>query len=591
MRRKKMYYLRVRIPVDLLGLIGRKEIKQTLRTESHREARALARIKAAEVERAFSKLRLGRETMDDRRLKRLADKLLADILKKTECARKYGEELHEIPPDKLPEGYDFGQDTLIPGILVLDKVLSRDRTLKGIEAATAVLAARIDKLRMEVLLGKYSENTRNIAKRRAEIEGIPVPPKSWFLPPGPDLEYAEAGMVSTWAERPSPEFGAVCHLVANTLIDAYIIEMERINGRYGTDRQVAAETRLQQAAKSYTLNDLWESFRDRKMTEGKWTDTTLEKYEGFMVAVNRILGEDFDFSVCEDVDQVTELIGKLKKYKSSRTRKTWSDTSVNDCIIFLSTLHKYAIINRKFGIAYNPFIARQIIETDKKKREAFTPDELTKIWARLEEMKTAREIDKYWVVLLMMHTGARIGEVCQLRIDDLEKVGTHWIITFHDRPELGQTLKHAKRKRSRGVEPKRVVPVHTELRKLGFFNYVEDLKKRGEEKLFPAEKRANGRSGVLMAKKVKTFLSCIGKDTEKSAHCFRHTFITWFNQNCNLTGTEERLLKAMVGHEDSDKSFGPDITWDNYGGTNTVKQASDLLRKLDYGHTPISRAE
>lgn len=583
-RRGRTYYLRVRVPTDLRDVIGRAEIKQTLRVQSHREAKTLARLKGAELERAYTQLRIGREAMDDRQLKRIADKLLAEILDNTERSRQHGAEALELPLEQFPEGYDFGNGLSYAGLQTMEATLSRQRTAEGLNEAAATLTRRVEELRQELRLGSYSEHTRRVAKRRAEAEGIPTPPDSWFLPPGFELEYEEARTASTWNERPPIEFAAVLRTVAQTLQEGYEIELERINGIYSTDRQVKAETRLMQAAKSFTLNDLWGSFKGRRTTEEEWTESTLEKYEGFVVAVNRTLGEDFDFAVFEDVDRVTELIRQLKEYKSTRTRRKWAAATVNDCVVFLSTLHKYAIRNRKFGVTFNPFEGRQIAETDAKKREAFTADELKLIWAGMEKLKSPQKADRYWIKTLMLYTGARIGEVCQLRLDDLEKIGNHWVVVYQDRPELGQTIKHAKRKRKRGAEPKRVVPLHPDLRKLGFFAYVDKLKAAGEVKLFPKEKRTAGRSGVLMAKKVKTFLQgCIGKETEKSSHCFRHTLITWFNQNWNLTSTEERLLKAMVGHEDGDKNIGPNITWDVYGGENTVRQMYELIRKLDYG--------
>jgi len=184
----------------------------------------------------------------------------------------------------------------------------------------------------------------------------------------------------------------------------------------------------------------------------------------------------------------------------------------------------------------------------------------------------------------MMYTGARIGEVCQLRLEDIEALGKYNVIHFRHKPELGQTLKHANKKlmKSNG-DVKRIVPVHPDLVKLGFLRLVEDMKSLGEVKLFPKEKRTNGRSGVLMAKKVKTFLKgCIGRDTDKSAHCFRHSFICWFNQHVNLSSSQDRIFKAMVGHTTEGESIGPDITWDVYGGNITIQQMMELIKKLDY---------
>ena len=364
--RKKTYYLRLRVPVDLIYLFGRQEIKLSLKTGNKSEAKKLMRLKAGESERAFCNLRAGKLSMTDGQLKRLADRLLSEILNTVETARQRGTELWELSPDEWPDGY-VGQVPM--GLHVLDATLTRDKTENKLNHAEQSLKARIVDLRAELRLGKYSEQTRQLARRRAVADGIPVPPDSWFIPPGLEIELGD----STWNDR-YPDFEAICRAVVQTLIDVYEIETERLNGTYGTDKQVRAETCLTAAAKRYTLAELWASYRDRKMTEGKWTETTLEKYSGFVNALSRTLGPDYDYSTFEDTNAVTDLIKKLKEYKSTRTGKKWSDTSVNDCLIFLSTLHKYAIQNRLFEITYNPFVARQIIETDGVMRNPFFLD-------------------------------------------------------------------------------------------------------------------------------------------------------------------------------------------------------------------------
>ncbi|OGU01891.1 MAG: hypothetical protein A2X82_06975 [Geobacteraceae bacterium GWC2_55_20] len=605
-RRGKTYYLRVRVPADLKDIMDRAEVKQSLNVQSHKEAKALARLKGAELERAYLHLRMGRETMNDNQLKRMADKLLSEVLNKTERSRQQGIEALELSPDQWPEGYDYGDSSA--GLRALEATLARQRTTEGLDEALHSLRGRIEELRQELRLGTYGEHTRRVARRIAESEGVVLPPASWFLQPGQSVLAAdiEQGvplkwlhppgqapkglkkfhldsvvLESTWNERPPAEFAVVLRTVAMTLLEGYEVELERVNGNYGTDRQLKADARLQQAAKSYTLNDVWGSYRDRKTTDGEWAESTLSKYSDFVTAVNKTLGNDYDFSIFEDVDQVTALIKQLRVYSSARTKKKWSTATINDCIVFLSTLHKDAIRNRKYGITFNPFEARRIAETDTKTKVAFTTDELRKIWAALQMLKSG-DSDKYWAVLMMLYTGCRVGEVCQLRLDDFEKVGEHWVVHFRSRPELGQSIKGERRKKKKRPteDVDRVTPVHPELRKLGIFRYIEQLKEAGEVKLFPNEKRTAGRSGVLMAKKIKTFLNgCIG---DKSSHHFRHTMIGWFKQNCNLTHTEASLISAMVGHEDDIITGGNKITWGTYGGAHTVKQMYELIKRLDY---------
>ncbi len=608
--RGTVYYLRTRIPADLHDLIGRAEIKQTLRTSNRRDAKKLCRLRSADVERMFTQLRLGRNAMNDTQLKRFADKLLADFLGKTEKHRQTGADVFEIPLAEIPEGFD--QD----GIFALTPTLSRQRTAEGLDHAAEYHKQRIASLREELRFGRYSESTRDLARRRVQEDklNVELPPASWFVPswmagtaelpdvyfsriPEPEVAESVKGakkakakdleIVSTWDEQPPAEFATLCRTIVQTLLEGHEVELERVNGIYSTDRQMKVEERLKAAARGFTVNDLWASYRDRKVAGDEWSSTTKEKYEGFVKALNKTLEEDHDFSSYEDVDEVTKLILKLKEYKSSRTGEKWSASSVNDCLVFLSTLYRYAIRNRKFGITFNPFEARQIAETDSKKREALTPEELAAVWRGLQKVRgNAKKTDLYWVMLMMLYTGARIGEVCQLRLDDFEKIGDHWVVHYRSRPELGQSIKGEKRKQKKrpNEEVDRITAIHPHLRTLGLFKHIDKLKESGEQKLFPKEKRTNGRSGVLMAKKVKTFFGqCLGKDTEKSAHYCRHTLISWFKANVNLTHTEASLISAMVGHEDEVIGGGNKITWGTYGGAHSVKQMYGVIKQLDYG--------
>jgi len=95
----------------------------------------------------------GREAMDDRQLKRIADKLLAEILGNTEKSRQQNVEALELSPDQWPEGYDFGNGMSYAGLSALDASLSRQRTPEGLDDAAKALQCRVNELRQELKLG------------------------------------------------------------------------------------------------------------------------------------------------------------------------------------------------------------------------------------------------------------------------------------------------------------------------------------------------------------------------------------------------------------------------------------------------------
>ena len=89
---------------------------------------------------------------------------------------------------------------------------------------------------------------------------------------------------------------------------------------------------------------------------------------------------------------------------------------------------------------------------------------------------------RFWLPLLMLLTGARPNEICQLLTSDLKRTdkGT-WFLDLLDIDDgEGKSFKTASSRRR--------VPLHAELIKLGFIEFVESRKKQhgpGEQRLFP----------------------------------------------------------------------------------------------------------
>ncbi len=75
----------------------------------------------------------------------------------------------------------------------------------------------------------------------------------------------------------------------------------------------------------------------------------------------------------------------------------------------------------------------------------------------------------YWIPILGLYTGARIGELCQLAAADIEKTDGVDLIHITDQGE-GQSVKT--------TAGRRLVPVHPELVRLGFLEYADAIEKK-----------------------------------------------------------------------------------------------------------------
>ncbi|MBH1566574.1 site-specific integrase [Stenotrophomonas maltophilia] len=149
-----------------------------------------------------------------------------------------------------------------------------------------------------------------------------------------------------------------------------------------------------------------------------------------------------------------------------------------------------------------------------------------------------------WASLLGLYTGARASEVGQLLIKDVFEEDGIPCLRVSDEGE------HQKVKTEVSL---RTVPLHPELLKMGFLKWVDDKRKAGESRLFPAAKATavNGQ-GNWITKAFSRHLAEVGKGWEpakRGFHSLRKTFI----QELQGAGVVSELRAQIVGHELDDE--------------------------------------
>jgi integrase len=151
---------------------------------------------------------------------------------------------------------------------------------------------------------------------------------------------------------------------------------------------------------------------------------------------------------------------------------------------------------------------------DSERRESFTQDELASI--RSACLKSDNDIRH--IVAIQVETGARLGEVVGLRIEDvvLDAEVPHIHIRPHER--LGRTLKTAASERD--------VPL-LGVSLWGAKRALEGVKQRGKGQgwLFPRYAADNSIRGTSAANTIDMWLKRL-TGTKKTSHCFRHAMRT-----------------------------------------------------------------
>ena len=139
-----------------------------------------------------------------------------------------------------------------------------------------------------------------------------------------------------------------------------------------------------------------------------------------------------------------------------------------------------------------------------------------------------------WVPWLMCYSGARVGEITQLRKEDIQTVAG--IAAMRITPEAGQV----KNKKAR------LVPLHPHLIEQGFLDFV---KSRRAGPLFydPGKRRSDAainRQSNRLGSKIADWVRGLGVDVPQPNHSWRHRFVTVAQRH----ELPERATMAIVGH-------------------------------------------
>ena len=276
--------------------------------------------------------------------------------------------------------------------------------------------------------------------------------------------------------------------------------------------------------------------------------------------------------------------------------KPQSRINVNKCLTRLTTFMKFGVSQGYIKENYIDGMKIPISKKDeRKKREPFSQEDLVKIlnpntyldWTidykkissnQHTTFTTNKNVKLsnpyYWSFLIGIFTGMRTNEISQLRIDDIVKEGNVWMIIIDE----------TQGKRVKTTSSIRKVPVHPQLVSLGFLKYIEILKSKGVDRVFPElTKDRDGYSSKISRHYNERFLPFVGvwKKQVKVLYSTRHTFIN----RCYNKGVDRDIIKQIVGHE-------PDFTMDVYGGNPfTPTQLYQGISKVSYSNIRWDRLQ
>jgi integrase len=220
-----------------------------------------------------------------------------------------------------------------------------------------------------------------------------------------------------------------------------------------------------------------------------------------------------------------------------------SSKTAHDRITWVKSLLVYAYRDLEL-ISRQPWEGIDIEHRTENPRKPWTDEQLGAFFAlptftsyALPDHFKAGADAAYWVPLLGLYTGARIGELCQLRVADLE-TGKHGVFIRITEEAEGSTVKTEAGHRR--------VPLHSALVRLGFLDYVEAAKKAGAVSLWPSMRFRKGKPGAYFSDWVNAFHKDATKNDKAPVfHELRHTVRTALH----AAHVDRETIGRIIGHE------------------------------------------
>lgn len=260
----------------------------------------------------------------------------------------------------------------------------------------------------------------------------------------------------------------------------------------------------------------------------------------------------------------------------------------------LSKLFDYAIAMQ--ALETNPAsLAKSVLKASlkgsgsskKTKYAVLQPSELVRIFEPASYLEHMNAGDNFWVPLLGLGTGARLGELVTLRVDDVTADSKSGVWTLR--------VKDGVAKNDNSI---RQIPIPTKLIELGFLDYRAKLEALGSELLFPFPD-IEGETWKMdpsknVSRKFGFYLDALDiKDRLKVFHSLRHNVITMMGIKRVPLGD----AKEIVGHLGQDgeldsfelaragrSPFGGDVHLDHYTHAAELEEDGIPVMQRFRGH-------
>ena len=280
-------------------------------------------------------------------------------------------------------------------------------------------------------------------------------------------------------------------------------------------------------------------------------------------------------SIAERDKPISEIVAEASK---AGVPVGLSVATVNRNLVHIGKVLKSAQAEGiRIDTSIDPSLLRRFSKRSAKdEREAFTPDDVTRIfsgpvWQGCKSAKRRREPGTlivqdwlYWVPLIAVYSGARREEICGLETADISAVDG--VPVLHIRPNARRGLKNP--------QSKRIIPVHSHLIELGFLDFADKQREARHTELFHDLQRKSSASQIgdsmdYLWRHIQS--DRLGPQPKKPFHSFRHYAVQGLRAESDV---EKHVRAELFGH------LVGDIEDDRYGGRAPITSLRVAIEAL-----------